>query len=340
MCFAETCLPSISRSCLEDGCLTISLFAIRRWLRFDGRSAESVEGKSASSTMEAPSDIVIVNDVDYATDAPAETMMDSSRNQLDVYHKRDIANAPCLIHVHGGMWCVGDKSTGRKLGIHFASKGFVVLCINTRLLPECELSDFFMDGAKAVAWALSNVRKFGGDPDRILLSGHSAGAHMVSLLGTNDAFLRQAGVSAGLRALRGVVSLDSNMYNVAEQIENTNEYRTVPFKFHAVRQGRQSNRKGGDESAARIAAVLEVSPYHQVRPGMAIPPFLLFISDGRPPGPTVSFAEKLTSSGFMAGVVTAVGKNHGSLMADCGSEGDATSAQIEAFAKSVCAASS
>lgn len=340
MCFAETCLPSISRSCLEDGCLTFSLFAIRRYLRLDWRSAEAIEGKSTSSTMKAPLDVVICNDVNYATDAPAETMMDGSRNQLDVYYKRDITDAPCLVHVHGGMWCVGDKATGRKLGIHFASRGFVVLCINTRLLPECELSDFVMDGAKAVAWALGNVKRFGGDPNRILLSGHSAGAHMVSLLGTNDAFLRQAGVSAGLRALRGVVSLDSNMYNVAEQISTSNEYRTVPFKFHAVRAGRQCNRKGGDETAARTAAVLEVSPYHQVRPGMAIPPFLLFISDGRPQDTTVAFADKLRSSGFRAEVVTAVGKNHGSLMADCGNEGDATSARIEAFAKSVCAGSS
>lgn len=329
-------MPPIDRSCLEDGCLTLSLLSIRRWLRLDGRSAELVEGKSASSTTAPPSDVVVVSNVDYATDAPAETMMDSNRNQLDVYHKRDITNAPCLIHMHGGMWCVGDKSTGRKLAIHFASNGFVVLSINTRLLPECELTDFVMDGAKAVAWALNNVKRFGGDPNRILLSGHSAGAHMVSLLATNDAFLRQAGVSEGVRVLRGIVALDTNLYNVAEQIETTTEYRTLPFKFHAVRQGRRVKRKGGDESAARTAAVLEVSPYHQVRPGMEIPPFLLFISDGRPQGPTLAFAEKLKSGGFRAEVVTAVGKDHGSLMADCGNEGDATSAHIEAFAKSVC----
>lgn len=332
-------MPPVDRSWLVDGCLTLSLFSIRRWLRFSTRSAELVEGKSASSTTATPSDVVVVSNIDYATDAPAETMMDSSRNQLDVYHKRDITNAPCLIHVHGGMWCVGDKSTGRKLAIHFASKGFVVLCINTRLLPECELTDFVMDGAKAVAWALNNVRRFGGDPTRILLSGHSAGAHMVSLLATNDSFLRQAGVSEGLKVLRGVVSLDSNLYNVAEQIETTSEYRTLPFKFHAVREGRRIKRRGGDESAARIAAVLEMSPYHQVRPEIKIPRFLIFISDGRPFGPTTAFAEKLKGCGFQAGVVAAAGKDHGSLMADIGNEGDRTTAHIEEFAKSVCASS-
>merc|ERR1719189_290375 len=117
--------------------------------------------------------------VAYAT---WEKMEDEQRNKLDVFYSESTKNAPCIVYVHGGMWVGGDKAIASKMASPFVQAGYVFVAINTRLLPDFALTDYVSDGAEAVAWVRANAERYGGDPGRIFLMGHSAGCHQVATL--------------------------------------------------------------------------------------------------------------------------------------------------------------
>jgi acetyl esterase/lipase len=124
------------------------------------------------------------------------------RQKLDVYQPRKGANLPVLIFVHGGSWRNGSKEIYPFFGERFALEGFVTLIINYRLAPETPFPGFVQDAALAVKWAKDNVQKFAGDPNRVYLAGHSAGAHIVAMLALNPAYLKA--VNLERNAVRGV----------------------------------------------------------------------------------------------------------------------------------------
>lgn len=101
---------------------------------------------------------------------------------------------PVLIFWHGGGWVKGDRAAYAFAGRAFASRGFMVVIPDYRKVPQVRFPAFLDDGAEAVRWTRDNVRRFGGDPDRIALSGHSAGAHTAIMLALDPQWLRAVGV--------------------------------------------------------------------------------------------------------------------------------------------------
>ena len=104
-------------------------------------------------------------------------------NTLDVYRHRDTTGpAPTLIHVHGGSWMHGRKERQAKpLTWHLAEEGWVVVSINYRLSPKATFPDHIDDVKAAVAWVRAHADELGTDPDFIVLTGGSAGGHLVAL---------------------------------------------------------------------------------------------------------------------------------------------------------------
>lgn len=166
--------------------------------------------------------------VSYANGSPA----DPSLNQLDLYLPDSPAQGPrpVVIWVHGGGWMNGDKGnqTADKAKL-FTDAGYILASINYRLSPVVPPTTFDparirypehpRDVASAIDWVGRNISGYGGDPDAMILLGHSAGAHLVSLVGSNPAWLKATGAS--LRQVVGVVSLDAGAMDVVDSATQT-----------------------------------------------------------------------------------------------------------------------
>ncbi len=127
-------------------------------------------------------------------------------------------SAPLVVFVHGGGWKRGDKNMMKgsaKLG-HWQEQGYAVASVNYRLVPEATVEQQAADVAAAVAYLKKNAARLGFDGTRIALVGHSAGAHLVALVGTDPQWLRGAGLS--LNDISGVVPLDGAAYDVPAQM--------------------------------------------------------------------------------------------------------------------------
>ncbi|WP_084517978.1 alpha/beta hydrolase [Microtetraspora niveoalba] len=116
------------------------------------------------------------------------------RNLLDLYrHRSRPTGAPVLIHLHGGGYHGGRKdSQALPLLYRLAGQGWVCVSANYRLRPQATLQDHLVDAKKVIAWVREHGRRYGADPDRIVLAGSSAGAHMAALaaLGPDDPALQ------------------------------------------------------------------------------------------------------------------------------------------------------
>jgi acetyl esterase/lipase len=118
------------------------------------------------------------------------------RRTLDVYAPLDTHGpAPVLVFVYGGRWETGSKVMFPFLGSTLAARGVMVVIPDYRLHPEVQFPVFVEDVAQAVAWAHRNAARFGGDPRRMFVMGHSSGAQMAALLALDPEYLRAAGLS-------------------------------------------------------------------------------------------------------------------------------------------------
>lgn len=127
------------------------------------------------------------------------------------------ARAPLIVFVHGGGWSRGskDNATGTSKIGHFTGKGYAFASINYRLVPHAAVEQQASDVAAAVKALVAQAGRLGIDRRRIVLMGHSAGAHLVALVGTDPRYLRGAGL--GFDDIAGVVPIDGAAYDVAAQ---------------------------------------------------------------------------------------------------------------------------
>ncbi len=112
---------------------------------------------------------------------------------------------PVLVFFYGGGWAHGERAHYGFVGKAFAAKGFVVVMPDYRKVPDVRFPAFVEDGANALRWVQDNVAQHGGDPKRVGLSGHSAGAHIAMLLTLDRSWLDKVGVAQGF--VRATVGL-------------------------------------------------------------------------------------------------------------------------------------
>jgi len=133
------------------------------------------------------------------------------RQRLDVYAPRNARNRPVVIFWYGGTWKHGSKANYRFVGAALAARGFVAVLPDYRLYPAVTFPVFCEDAAHALAWVEEHAQEFGGDPQRIVLMGHSAGAHIAAFIAYNHAFVEKAGAHpqdiVGLVGLSGPYAL-------------------------------------------------------------------------------------------------------------------------------------
>lgn len=135
------------------------------------------------------------------------------RQQLDVYAPDVVHAAPVILMVHGGGWRRGDKTSRGVVSNkadRWLARGLIVVSINYRMRPDADPWQQASDVARALAFVQSHASGWGGDATKIILMGHSAGAHLVALLTADPALAHRAGAQPWL----GTVSIDSGALDV------------------------------------------------------------------------------------------------------------------------------
>ncbi|KPY16963.1 Esterase/lipase/thioesterase protein [Pseudomonas savastanoi pv. glycinea] len=121
------------------------------------------------------------------------------RNTLDVYTPQTKpANAPVVVFFYGGSWNTGSKANYAFVGEALAARGMVVVIADYRLYPQVRYPSFLEDSAKALAWAHKHAKTYGGDPDRLYVMGHSAGAYNAAMLALDPRWLAREGLSPSI----------------------------------------------------------------------------------------------------------------------------------------------
>lgn len=128
------------------------------------------------------------------------------RQRLDIYAPAQLSEpAPVLVFFYGGAWEFGKREDFAFVARAFAAHGFVTVLPDYRLVPEVKFPTFIEDCADAVAWSIENINVYGGDPQRVALSGHSAGAYNAMMMVLDRRFMARAGL--GEDAVKAVVGL-------------------------------------------------------------------------------------------------------------------------------------
>jgi len=268
----------------------------------------------------------------FASDARAEKVhrdiryADSghARHVLDVYAPDDAKNLPVVFWIHGGGWQGGDKSSVQAKPQAFVEKGFVFVSTNYRLLPDVEMETIFRDVAKSIRWVHDHIGEYGGDPNRMLVMGHSAGAQLAALVCIDERYLQDEGLS--LKILRGCVPVDGDTYDVPAIIETAETRRRV----HGLPQAKVGHREkfGNDEAKHR-----DYSAVTHVAAGKDIPPFLILHVADHPD--TSAQAQRLANALREAGIVAktfgAKATTHTQINANLGVADDPSTAALWQF---------
>ncbi len=264
--------------------------------RWRGESAETVS---------LPAGIRVVPDVAYGSDP---------RQRFDVYAPAHADRAPVILLVHGGGWRRGDKAMPGVIAnkvARWVPRGFIVISTNYRMRPDTAPLQQAQDVARALALAQGRAVEWGGDANRFVLMGHSAGAHLVALLSAEPSLAR----AQGARPWLGTVSLDSGSLDVVQTMQG----RHFPLFDQAF----------GTDPADWLAA----SPLQQMR-GQIVPLLAVCSSRRRDSCPQAdAFVARARSFGSRASVLRE-DLSHGEINQQLGLPSDYTGA-VERFIASL-----
>ncbi|MGF1581891.1 MAG: alpha/beta fold hydrolase [Gemmataceae bacterium] len=251
-----------------------------------------------------------------------ESGADHQLLSLDVYAPKQGKDHPVMVFIHGGGWRKGDKANAvvsRIKAPHFVGADYVLVSINYRLSPKVQHPTHVQDVAKALAYVHEHIANYGGDPNKMFIMGHSAGAHLAALVAVDERYLRAVGNDLNL--LSGVVLLDSAAYDIPRFVNDLKAGPTMVAMYKAA---------FGPEKNWKLA-----SPLTHVAPQKNIPPFLIFHTDKRLAGATLSreLADALKKAGSPAKAVHAWDKDHATMNSDIGRPGDWATKMVMAFLK-------
>lgn len=126
---------------------------------------------------------------------------------LNVYYKKGgIKNQDVIVFIHGGSWSSGKKETYWWLGRNFAKKDIVTAIINYPLAPNATYKEMALASAKAVKWVRDSIASYSGNPQRIFVMGHSAGAHLAELINADPQYFETVGIP---NPIKGVILNDA-----------------------------------------------------------------------------------------------------------------------------------
>ncbi len=257
-----------------------------------------------AQTQGPPYEVQVFADLIYYSEPDANP----TKHRLDIFIPAGLVDLPVVFFVHGGSWSSGDKSAYSFVGRTFASQGFVTVVINYRLSPAVQHPAHIEDVARAFAWVYKNIARYGGNPEKLFITGHSAGGHLVALLALDEKYLRAHALSP--RTIKGTIPL-SGVYDVT-----------------VIPPGTSYDAVFGTDPQVR----LDASPITHVGPG--VPPFLVIYAQFEYPtldAQARQFSERLKLNGNEVQLLEIPGRDHIGLAASIGTPADLTTEAILAF---------
>lgn len=274
----------------------------------DGCKAQFAEGIAKRRVQIAPSAI--------STAKPQPVVYGASPKQLvDLYlpqGARPAGGYPLVIYVHGGGWRNGDRVMVQHKPDFFIGKGWAFASVGYRLLPEAPVEQQAADVAAAVRKLATDARALGIDPGRIILMGHSAGAHLSALISTDTAYL-----GTDMATLAGVILLDGAGYDVARQM------RDQPMLSRSIYE------PAFGTDPARQAKLSPLT--HSAAPNVGH--WLILHAARRQDAATQSrsLADALIAAGADVRVSAIEGENHMTINRELGAEDNAHTLAVEKF---------
>jgi acetyl esterase/lipase len=254
--------------------------------------------------------------------------VDDPKRTLDIYAPADAKNLPVVFWIHGGGWETGDKADMKTKPKVFMEHGFIVVSTNYRLLPAVEMGTLIRDVSKSFHWMEDHIAEYGGDPKRILVAGHSAGAQLAAILCTDERYLKDEGIS--LDVVKGCVPVDGDTYDIPAIIE-VGETRC---RVHGMPQPKFGHRqKFGDDPAKHR----DFSPVYHVAKDNGIPPFLLLhvAASADTSAQAFRFATVLKEAGIPVRTFGAKNTEHSKLNDDLGLPEDPATKALFEFVRKV-----
>jgi arylformamidase len=139
------------------------------------------------------------------------------RETLDIY-AADRAGGPVLVYIHGGYWRSGTKEDNANFVPAFTERGATVVLVEYDLCPQVTVTDIVGQTRAAIAWTFRNIIRYGGDPSKLFISGHSAGGHLTAMALAHDwekeglpkTFIKGAAAMSGVHDLDMVMHISAN----------------------------------------------------------------------------------------------------------------------------------
>jgi arylformamidase len=247
---------------------------------------------------------------------------------LDVYSPPEAKSLPVVFWIHGGGWQAGDKSEVYSKPQVFNGKGFVFVSTNYRLLPNVDMATLTRDVAKSIRWVHDHIAAHGGDPKRLLIMGHSAGAQLAALVCTDDRYLKEEGLS--LAIIKGCVPVDGDTYDIPAMIE----VAETRLRLHGLPPPKFGHRiKFGNDPAKHK----DFSAVTHVAKNKGIPPFLILYVAGHPDvtAQALRLGNVLKSADVPVTVFGAKETTHTKINADLGRPDDPATTALFAFVEKV-----
>jgi arylformamidase len=243
---------------------------------------------------------------------------------LDVYAPANAKGLPVVFWIHGGGWQAGDKSEVYDKPKVLNGKGFILVSTNYRLLPNVDMGTLTRDVAKAIRWVHDHIADHGGDPKRMLIMGHSAGAQLAALLCTDERYLKEEGLSFAI--IKGCVPVDGDTYDIPAMIEVA-EMRQRLHGLPLPKMGHRIKFGNDPEKHKAFSAVTHVAK------NKGIPPFLILYVAGHPDvtAQALRLGNVLKSAEVPVTLFGARETTHNKINADLGKSDDPATTALFAF---------
>lgn len=248
----------------------------------------------------------------------------NERQTLDIFAPDNAKDLPVVFWIHGGGWQAGDKSAAHAKPKAFVEKGYVFVSTNYRMLPDVEMGTIIRDVAKSLRWVHDHIAEYGGDPKRLIVTGHSAGAQLAAIICTDERYLKAEGMT--FDDIKGCIPVDGDTYDIPMMIDAGDAKRK---KLGQPKPKMGHYEKFGSDPVKHR----DFSAVYHVAHNKGIPPFLLLYVGDHPD--TSAQAERLASvlkeAGIMAKLYGAKNTEHSKINEDLGKPGDPTTKEMFEF---------
>jgi arylformamidase len=263
----------------------------------------------------------IKRDIPYVAEA-------QDLQKLDLFSPKDAKALPVVVWFHGGGWQTGDKTSVQIKPQFFQDQGYLFVSVNYRLLPQVEMGTIVRDVAQSIRWVHEHIAEYGGDPRRLLVMGHSAGAQLAALICTDERYLKEQGLSFAI--IRGCVPVDGDTFDIPAIIETAETRRRV----HGLPQAKFGHREkfGNDPAKHR-----DFSAVTHVAKDRGIPPFLIMHVADHPDTTAQAqrFGQVLKDASVSVTLYAGKETTHNKINADLGLPTDPGTTALQDFLRSV-----